>query len=155
MDSLAQKALNGFIRFHDTVYRRTHGWIGHRMMWIPSLLLHTVGAKTGEPRTAALAYGRDGADYLVTASNGGAARSPGWYHNLKARPDVEVNVGRRRFPATARPVLPDDPDYDRLWKIVNKVNRGQYARYQEQTSRPIPIVALMPSAEGTTLLAAD
>lgn len=55
MSSLAEKALAGFIRFHDRVYRGTHGWIGHRMMWIPSLLLHTVGAKTGAPRTAALA----------------------------------------------------------------------------------------------------
>lgn len=144
MSSLAEKTLAGFIRFHDRVYRGTRGWIGHRMMLIPSLLLHTVGAKTGEPRTAALAYGRDGDDYLVTASNGGAPRSPGWYHNLKARPDVEINVGPRRFGATARPVLPDDPTYDRLFTIVNKVNKGQYARYQEQTSRPIPIVVLTP-----------
>ncbi|MDM4139165.1 MULTISPECIES: nitroreductase family deazaflavin-dependent oxidoreductase [Mycobacterium] len=144
MSSLAEKTLAGLIRFHDRVYRGTRGWIGHRMMLIPSLLLHTVGAKTGEPRTAALAYGRDGNDYLVTASNGGAPRSPGWYHNLKARPDVEINVGPRRFGATARPVLPGDPAYDRLFKIVNKVNKGQYARYQEQTSRPIPIVVLTP-----------
>lgn len=145
MSSLAEKALTGFIRFHDRVYRGTHGWIGHRMMWMPSLLLHTVGAKTGAPRTAALAYGRDGEDYLVTASNGGAARSSGWYHNVKARPEVEINVGPRRFGATARSVLPGDTEYDRLWKIVNKVNKGQYARYQEQTSRPIPVVVLTPN----------
>ena len=144
MNSLVEKALAGFIRFHDRVYKGTHGWVGHRMMWIPTLLLHTIGAKTGEPRASSLAYGRDGDDYLVTASNGGASRSPGWYHNLKARPDVEINVGPRRFDATARPVMPGDPAYDRLWEIVNKVNKGQYARYQEQTPRPIPIVVLTP-----------
>jgi deazaflavin-dependent oxidoreductase (nitroreductase family) len=144
MNSLVEKALFGYMRFHDKVYQRTHGRIGHRMMWIPSLLLHTIGAKTGEPRTASLAYGRDGEDYLVTASNGGASRSPGWYHNLKTRPDVEINVGPKRFSATARPLLPSDPEYDRLWKIVNEVNKGTYAEYQKRTSRPIPVVVLTP-----------
>lgn len=144
MNSLVEKALVGYLRIHDKVYQGTRGWVGHRMLWIPCLLLHTVGARTAEPRTASLAYGRDGDDYLVTASNGGAARSPGWYHNVKANPDVDINVGRTRFSATARPVLPGDPGYDRLWEIVNKVNRGTYAEYQKRTCRPIPIVVLTP-----------
>ena len=77
MNSLVEKALFGYMRFHDKVYQGTHGWIGHRMMWIPSLLSHTIGAKTGEPRTASLAYGRDGADYLVTAIQWRNFASPG------------------------------------------------------------------------------
>lgn len=71
-----------------------------------------------------------------------AAYAPGWYHNLKANPNVEINVGPRRFAVTARPVLPDDPDYSRLWQVVNKNNQNRYVEYQKRTSRPIPIVVL-------------
>jgi len=141
-----EKAMNQIMRIHDTVYKRTNGWIGHRVILVPSLLLHTVGAKTGKQRTVTLAYARDGKDYLVTASNGGAPRSPGWYHNVIATPDVDINVGPRRFAVTAHPVRRGDPDFDRLWKIVNKLNKGQYGRYQERMSRQIPIVRLSPKA---------
>jgi deazaflavin-dependent oxidoreductase (nitroreductase family) len=115
------------------------------MMLLPSLLLHTVGAKTGKARTTSLTYARDGENYLVVASNGGSPRSPGWYHNLKANPDIEINVGPRRFAVTARPVLPGDPDRERLWKIVTKYNKS-YNEYQKKTRRPIPIVTLTPKS---------
>ncbi|MGH8302207.1 MAG: nitroreductase/quinone reductase family protein, partial [Steroidobacteraceae bacterium] len=83
-----------------------------------------------------------GDSYLIVASKGGAPRSPGWYHNLKAKPDVEINVGPKRFGVTAQPVLPDDPDYARLWQIVNKNNADRYEVYQRHTSRPIPVIVL-------------
>lgn len=141
--SVADAALGVFVRTHDAVYRGTRGWIGHRIPGAPnSLLLHTVGAKTGLPRTNSLSYARDGDDYLVVASNGGDRRAPGWYHNLKARPDVEINIGPRRLPATATPVLPDDPDYPRLWRIVNANNADRYDGYQARTTRPIPVIRL-------------
>ena len=77
--SLAEKALGLFVRTHDAVYQRTNGWIGHRIPGAPnSLLLHTVGAKTGLPRTSALSYAKDGDSYLVVAANGGDPRAPGW-----------------------------------------------------------------------------
>jgi deazaflavin-dependent oxidoreductase (nitroreductase family) len=139
-----QGLLPNVLRAHDAVYRKTNGWIGHRMLGIPSLLLHTVGAKTGNARTAALTYARDGDDYLIVASKGGDPRAPGWYHNLRKNPKVEINVGPRRFGVTARAVLPGDPDYSRLWQIVNKNNSNRYAAYQEKTSRPIPVVVLTP-----------
>jgi deazaflavin-dependent oxidoreductase (nitroreductase family) len=146
MASLAEKAFGQFLRIHDTVYQRTNGWIGHRMLpLLPSLLLHTVGAKTGKARTTSLTYARDGGDYLVVASNGGSPRSPGWYHNLRASPDIEINVGPKRFGVTARPVLPGDPDRDRLWEIVTKYNKA-YNEYQKKTKRPIPVVRLTPKA---------
>ena len=132
------------LHVHDTVYRKTNGWIGHRTLWIPSLLLHTVGAKTGKARTTSLTYARDGEDYLIVASKGGDPRAPGWYHNLRKNPNVEINVGPRRFGVTARPVLPTDPEYSRLWQIVNKNNSNRYAAYQKKTSRPIPVVVLTP-----------
>jgi F420H(2)-dependent quinone reductase len=111
---------------------------------MPCLLLHTVGAKTGQARVNSLTYGRDGGDYLIVGSKAGAPQAPGWYHNLRKNPKVEINVGPKRFGVTARPVLPDDPDYDRLWQIVNKVNGNQYEAYQKKTTRPIPVVVLTP-----------
>ncbi|MCW2689921.1 MAG: hypothetical protein JWR37_4811 [Mycobacterium sp.] len=145
MTSLADTALYALLRLHDTVYQRTNGRIGHHLPGAPpSLLLHTVGAKTGQARTNSLSYARDGDDYLVVASKGGDPRSPGWYHNLKANPNVEINTGPKRFGVTARPVLPDDPDYGRLWDIVNKNNADRYVEYQKKTSRPIPVVVLTP-----------
>jgi len=147
MASLAEQALYAFLRAHDTIYQKTNGWVGHRVPGMPpNLLLHTVGAKTGQPRTTSLTYARDGDDYLVVGSKGGDPKAPGWYHNLKANPDVEINVGPKRFPVTARAVLPDDPDYARLWQIVNKNNANRYIEYQKKTSRPIPVVVLTPKA---------
>jgi F420H(2)-dependent quinone reductase len=133
------------LHLHDLLYQKTNGLIGHRVPGIPnSLLLHTVGAKTGQERINTLSYARDGKDYLVVASMGGAPRSPGWYHNLKAKPEVEINVGTKRLAVTARPILPDNPDYARLWQLVNKNNANRYEAYQKKTTRPIPIVALTP-----------
>lgn len=133
------------LALHHLIYQRTNGWIGHRVPGLPpNLLLHTVGAKTGKARTSTLSYARDGDDYLIVASMGGAPRSPGWYHNLKANPELEINVGPNRLRATAQPVLPDDPDYARLWRIVNANNANRYDGYQRRTTRPIPVVALTP-----------
>ena len=145
MSPLADRAVGLFVRVHDATYQGTRGWIGHRIPGAPnSLLLHTVGAKTGLPRTNSLSYARDGAAYLVVASNGGDRRAPGWYHNLKAQPRAEINVGPRRFAVTAATVLPDDPDYQRLWRIVNANNANRYDAYQARTTRPIPVIRLMP-----------
>lgn len=133
------------LRAHDTIYRKTNGWVGHRVPGFPpSLLLHTTGAKTGKARTTSLSYAHDGDTYLIVASNGGDPRAPGWYHNLKAHPNVEINVGPKRFAVTAKPVLDGDPDYARLWQIVNKNNANRYEHYQRKTSRPIPVVVLTP-----------
>lgn len=147
-----EKAMMKFIGVHDTVYQRTNGWIGHRLPapGVPNnLLLHTTGAKTGQPRTNTLSYARDGATYLVVASNGGANRFPAWYHNVKAQngkahPAIEINVGPKRFAVTARIVLPDDPDYARLFRVADQNNSGRYSEYQKKTTRPIAVVVLTP-----------
>jgi deazaflavin-dependent oxidoreductase (nitroreductase family) len=133
-----------FLKAHQLVYERSGGRIGHRLAGTRNLLLRTVGAKTGQPRTNALTYARDGADYVVVASMGGAPRSPGWYHNLRARPEAEIQVGTRRMPVRARVVGPDDPDRERLWRLVNRHNSDRYTNYQRATSRPIPVVVLSP-----------
>lgn len=133
------------LMLHDKVYQATGGRIGHTIPGgPPTLILHTVGAKTGQQRANSLAYAKDGDDYLVVASKGGEPKAPGWYHNLKANPEVEINVGPKRFGVTAKPVLPGDPDYPRLWETVNnmKGNKNRYKGYQKRTSRPIPVIVL-------------
>jgi deazaflavin-dependent oxidoreductase (nitroreductase family) len=133
------------LRVHERLYITSDGRIGHRMLGVPSLLLRTTGRRSGVTRTNGLVYARDGDDYLVVASNGGADRAPGWLHNLRANPAVEIQVGRKRQPATARIIERSDPDYDRVWKLVNDNNRDRYAAYQQQTARPIPVIALTPT----------
>jgi deazaflavin-dependent oxidoreductase (nitroreductase family) len=106
------------------------------------LLLRTVGRRTGEKRTAALLYVRDGAAYAVIASKGGAPQHPGWLHNLRANPDVEIQVGRERIPVRAR--IAEGEERSRLWARADEINQGQYEVYQSRTARPIPVVVLEP-----------
>jgi deazaflavin-dependent oxidoreductase (nitroreductase family) len=138
-------ATGQILRLHERLYKATDGRIGHRMVGVPTLLLRTAGRRSGVTRTNALVYARDRADYLVVASNGGADKDPAWIFNLRADPEVEIQIGRERHKATSRILGPADPDYGRLWKIADEENRGRYGAYQEQTSRPIPVVVITPS----------
>ena len=133
------------LRVHEKLYVASDGRVGHKMIGVPTLLLRTTGRRSGATRTNGLVYARDGADYLVVPSNGGADRPPAWLHNLKADPAVEVQIGRDRHAATARVVERSDPNFERLWAAVNDNNRDRYRAYQEKTARPIPVVALTPS----------
>ena len=133
------------LRVHEKLNIASDGRVGHKILGVPTLLLHTTGRRSGKARTNALVYAPDGGDYLVVASNGGADRAPGWLRNLQANPAVEVQIGRDRQPATARVVDSNDPDYARLWQIVNANNKDRYAAYQKQTARPIPVIALTPT----------
>jgi deazaflavin-dependent oxidoreductase (nitroreductase family) len=134
----------GVLRLHATLYQRTDGRVGHRLLGVPTLLVRSTGRRSGVTRTNALVYARDGERYLVVPSNGGAPKAPGWLHNVRAEPRVEVQVGRDRKPATTAVVDHNDPDFERLWKAVNDNNSGRYDAYQEKTTRPIPVVALTP-----------
>jgi F420H(2)-dependent quinone reductase len=131
-----------FGRFHAWVYRTTGGRIGRRVAWVPCLVLITTGRTSGAVRESVLVYADDGDRRVVVASNGGSDRPPGWLFNLQAQPAVEVRVATERYPATARVVAHDDPEYARLWQLVNRVNGNRYDAYQSQTARPIPVVVL-------------
>ncbi len=131
------------LKLHQAIYEHTHGLIGHRiLLGMPALMLRTTGRKSGQTRTNALVYGKDGDRLLVCASNGGHRRPPAWLLNLEANSDVEVQVGVRRWPATAIAVRPDDSDYERLFAICNKANRGQFAAYRKMTDRDLAVVVL-------------
>jgi deazaflavin-dependent oxidoreductase (nitroreductase family) len=133
------------LRLHEQIYKRTDGRVGHRMIGVPTLLLRNTGRRSGTIRTNGLVYARDGDDYLVVPSNGGADRPPAWLHNVGANPDVEIQIARERRKGAARVVAASDPDFARLWKIVNENNRDRYTAYQKQTTRPIPIVVVTPT----------
>jgi len=130
------------LRVHQQIYERSGGLVGHRLLGKPALLLHTTGRKTGKSRTNALVYARDGDRLLVVPSNGGSDRAPGWLHNITAKPDVEVQVGRDRHPSTATVIGHDDPDFARVWTLVDEHNGRRYSAYQRKTERQIPVVAL-------------
>jgi deazaflavin-dependent oxidoreductase (nitroreductase family) len=133
-----------FLRGHSGLYQRTGGRLGHRLIGVPSLMLRTTGRRTGLRRTAVLTYARDGGNYVVVASNDGQDRPPAWLVNLAAHQAVEIQVAMRRQSATARVVEPPDPEYPRLWALVNRVNHGRYDGYQRRTTRPIPLAVLSP-----------
>jgi deazaflavin-dependent oxidoreductase (nitroreductase family) len=127
---------------HAKIYKATDGRLGHRLLGVPTLLLHTKGRKTDIQRSSALVYARDGADLLVVASNGGSDRPPAWLLNLTADSAVEAQIGRDRRAATARAVFPEDADYDRLLGLCNANNKDRYAAYRKRTDRPIPVVVI-------------
>lgn len=130
---------------HQWLYETSDGRIGANLAGRPMLLLRTVGRRTKRPRTAALLYVRDGDAYAVIASKGGAPQHPGWYHNLKAQPDVEIQVGRERIPVRAR--VAEGEQRARIWASADEVNQGQYDVYQSRTSRKIPVIVLEPRAK--------
>lgn len=133
------------LQTHQSIYVKSRGVLGHRLlMGMPTLLLRTTGRKTGKTHTTSSVYGRDAGRYLVVASNGGAPKSPHWCLNLEANPDVEIQVGVKKMKATAEAIRPDNADYERLFAICNKANRGTYAQYRKKTTRPLPVVILTP-----------
>jgi F420H(2)-dependent quinone reductase len=127
---------------HTTAYRLTGGLVGHRFLGAPpSLLLDHVGAKSGTKRTSPLTYLADGDDFVLVASKGGNPHNPAWFHNLRAHPDVTVQVGSKHRAVRARVATPEERA--RLWpKVVDLY--GGYADYQRRTEREIPLVILEP-----------
>jgi deazaflavin-dependent oxidoreductase (nitroreductase family) len=127
---------------HATVYRATHGLVGHRFPGAPPmLLLDHVGAKSATRRTSPLVYARDGENLVLVASKGGYPKHPAWFHNLVANPDTTVQVGSRRRHVHAR--VAEGEERRRLWPLMVGVYGG-YEDYQRRTAREIPLVVLEP-----------
>ena len=127
---------------HIKEYVESNGRSGH--IWrrgAPTLLLTTVGRRSGLRRRTALIYGRDGDNYVVVASYGGAPKHPAWYLNILANPEVEVQVGADVFAATARTASPEEKS--RLWPQMTEI-WPDFDEYQKKTDREIPLVILEP-----------
>jgi deazaflavin-dependent oxidoreductase (nitroreductase family) len=126
-------------RLHVRLYRLTGGRFVGRVAKSPILLLTTTGRRSGEPRTAPLLYLQDGDRLAIVASFGGHPKHPVWYLNLTANPEVQIQVGRERFAATASTATAGERE--RLWPKFVEMYPG-YAGYQEKTTREIPVVLL-------------
>lgn len=130
---------------HVEKYRETGGQVGHE--WQPgvfTLLLTTTGRKTGRPFTTPLIYRRDGDDYVIVASKGGAPDHPDWYLNLQANPQVEIQVGGEVMTATAHTA--EGAERERLWAAMAEV-WPDYDAYARKTDRQIPVVVLTPRSK--------
>ncbi len=124
---------------HVKRYRETNGTEGHEWQGTTVLILTTTGRRSGTPRSTPLIYGREGDNYVVVASKGGADEHPAWYLNLLANPEVDVQVLADRFTARARTATAEEKP--RLWQAA--VERWPaYADYQRRTEREIPVVIL-------------
>ncbi|MGZ4192746.1 MAG: nitroreductase family deazaflavin-dependent oxidoreductase [Solirubrobacteraceae bacterium] len=112
----------------------------------PILLLHTRGARSGEPRTTPLLYTPYGDAFIVVASKAGAEHHPAWYHNLRAHPeDVTIEVAGARMPVRARVV--HGPERARLWERVNDNYNGYDAYQSRAAGRTIPVIVLELAGE--------
>src|SRR6266536_2002273 len=109
----------GWQQAHARRYIETNGEDGHMWNGVPTLLLTTTGRRSGEAKTTPLIYGRDGDNYLVVASRGGAPKHPQWYLNLSANPSIEVQVGADKFRARAKTASGDAKT--RLWKTMTGI----------------------------------
>ncbi|MGY6658048.1 nitroreductase family deazaflavin-dependent oxidoreductase [Amycolatopsis sp. TRM77291] len=122
-------------------FRENEGKVGGPFEGGSLLLLTTIGAKSGEPRTSPLAYAEEGGKYIVAASYAGADKNPAWYHNILANPKVTIEVGTEKFDATATVVLEDRAERDRLYAKMVSLMPG-FADYEKKTDRVIPIVTI-------------
>ena len=128
---------------HIRRYVETGGADGHIWRGVPTLLLTTVGRKTGISRRTALIYGTDDEDFIIVASKGGHPHHPLWYENLVIQPDVTLQVGARVIQARAS-TIGDVNKYDRIWDQMVSIWPG-FEDYKAQTSRIIPLVVLKPT----------
>ena len=150
IDAKMPENLPQWMKEHVDRYLKSGGKDGHMyttnfpnqpQRTVPSLLLTTTGRKSGERFIFPLFYGKTGDSYLVIASKGGAPQHPGWYRNILANPDVDVQAGTAKMKARARTAT--GPERARLWKKALEF-WPPYADYQKKTEREIPVVVLDP-----------
>jgi len=136
--SIYESVFRTTLLVHAFIYEHTDGLIGHRVLGVPCLMLRTTGRKTGQTRTNSLVYARDGGRYLVVASKGGDPKAPAWLLNIRAKPQVQVQIGRTRFQATGTEIGPDDPDYAPSVEARQRQQQQPVRRLPEENQAPDP-----------------
>jgi deazaflavin-dependent oxidoreductase (nitroreductase family) len=127
-------------------FHSNEGRVGGMFEGMPLLLLHHTGAKSGKSRVNPLAYQADDGRYVIFASKAGAPTNPDWYYNLKAQPNVKIEVGTDTIDAVASEASGEERE--RLYRTqVERV--PQFAEYEKTAGeRVIPVIVLTPTAAG-------
>jgi deazaflavin-dependent oxidoreductase (nitroreductase family) len=129
------------VKLQVWLYQSSGGRRGSRMRGRQLVLLTTTGSKTGKQRTVPLVPFREGEQLYVMASLAGAPEHPAWFKNLRAKPDVEVQLGADKWRARAE-IVPEGPERDRLWNAIT-AELPNFGEYQQKTTRVIPVVRLV------------
>ena len=132
---------SGWVADHIKDYVESDGENGHLWRGVPTLLLTSRGRRSGKLRRSALIYGRHGDAYVVVASKGGNVNHPLWYLNLRANPEVEIQVGPERLKGRARDAT--EEERPELWEQMTGL-WPDYNDYQNRTDRRIPVVVIDP-----------
>ncbi len=125
-------------------FRKNKGKVGGPFSGSPLLLINHTGAKTQKVRVNPVMYLKDGNRFLVFGSKGGADTHPDWYHNLKAHPDVKIEVGNETIDAHAEEIK--GAERDKLYARQAALY-PQFAEYQKKTKRIIPVIAFTPKTK--------
>jgi deazaflavin-dependent oxidoreductase (nitroreductase family) len=126
-----------FARAHIWVYQRTNGRLGAKLLRFPAALVTTEGRRTGEPRTTATLYLRDGDRVVLPASFGGRDRDPFWYRNLKENPAVHIQIRAEHLDLFARDA--NSVERERYWPQLIRIY-PPYKGYRQAADRVIPLV---------------
>ncbi|MCB0112196.1 MAG: nitroreductase family deazaflavin-dependent oxidoreductase [Caldilineaceae bacterium] len=135
----AMKVANGL---HVALYRISGGKLASEIANLPILLITTTGRKSGKPHTNPVVYLKEGQDFLVAASVGGMDWHPSWYFNLKELPQAKIKVGNQTFAVQA--TITSGDERDRLYEKF-KAASNNFAKYEKNTSRVIPVIRLTPT----------
>jgi F420H(2)-dependent quinone reductase len=142
-NSLGATGLRFVGKLNAPVYRLSGGRLGGKLGKAPILLLTTTGRKSGQQRTAPVLYLVDDDRFVVINTNAGNVKTPAWSLNLRADPEAEVEVGRRRVKVRAR--LAEDEERADLWRRHNEQYAG-WEYYETKLSRDIGVFVLEPRA---------
>ena len=123
-------------------FRANGGAVGGQFAGAPLLLLHTVGARSGQRRVNPVMYQKVDGGYAVFASKAGAPVNPDWYHNLLAHPQVTAEIGTETVDLVARVAGGDERE--RIWAAQKAAYPG-FADYERKTTRQIPVIVLEPA----------
>lgn len=139
--TLLWRPWNAITKLNVKLYRLSGGRLGGKMDAASVCVLHHVGAKSGQSRETPLLYLPDDDAIVLVASMGGSPKHPAWYHNLRAHPDVTVEIGRERRTLRAR--IAEGEERERLWQRLTGIWPA-YDAYQARTTRRIPVLVLEP-----------
>jgi deazaflavin-dependent oxidoreductase (nitroreductase family) len=145
MNAVTKTVMRGASKLAVGLYRTSGGKIGGRGSGgVHVLLLTVAGRRTGQPHTNAVGYFEHEGGYLVVGSAGGMPKDPQWFRNLRAADAARVQIGRRELPVTIRELT--GAERDAAWTDVVLVRCPPFGKYEQKTSRTMPLALLTPAS---------